>query len=68
VKKWKEATSYAERYMAKPEEFPEGLQDRQDLGDLERGTPPRPMGDGPGQSQGRLQDQADLQEAGEEEG
>jgi hypothetical protein len=68
VKKWKEATSYAERYMAKPEEFPEGLQDRQDLGDLERGTPPHPMGDGPGQSQGRLQDQEDLQEAGEEEG
>jgi hypothetical protein len=26
VKKWKQATSYAERYMAKPEEFPEGLQ------------------------------------------
>jgi hypothetical protein len=26
VKKWKEATSYAERYMAKPEVFPEGLQ------------------------------------------
>jgi hypothetical protein len=26
VKKWKEATSYAERYMAKPEEFPQGLQ------------------------------------------
>src|ERR687897_1462648 len=26
VKKWKEATSYAERYMAKPEEFPEGLE------------------------------------------
>jgi DNA-binding Xre family transcriptional regulator len=25
VKKWKEATSYAERYMAKPEGFPEGL-------------------------------------------
>src|SRR5215204_1615681 len=25
VKKWKEATSYVERYMAKPEEFPEGL-------------------------------------------
>jgi hypothetical protein len=25
VKKWREATSYAERYMAKPEEFPEGL-------------------------------------------
>jgi hypothetical protein len=25
VKRWKEATSYAERYMAKPEEFPEGL-------------------------------------------
>src|SRR5918993_4516385 len=26
VKRWKEATSYAERYMAKPEEFPEGLE------------------------------------------
>jgi len=25
VKKWKQTTSYAERYMAKPEEFPEGL-------------------------------------------
>jgi hypothetical protein len=26
VKKWKKATSYVERYMAKAEEFPEGLQ------------------------------------------
>jgi len=26
VKRWKQATSYAERYMAKPEEFPPGLQ------------------------------------------
>jgi len=26
VRKWKEATSYVERYMAKPEEFPQGLQ------------------------------------------
>jgi hypothetical protein len=26
VKRWKEATSYVERYMAKSEEFPEGLQ------------------------------------------
>src|SRR5919112_339450 len=26
VKRWREATSYVERYMAKPEEFPEGLQ------------------------------------------
>jgi hypothetical protein len=26
VKKWKEATSYAERYMAKPEEFPQELE------------------------------------------
>jgi hypothetical protein len=26
VKKWREATSCVERYMAKPEEFPEGLQ------------------------------------------
>jgi hypothetical protein len=26
IKRWKEATSYVERYMAKPEEFLEGLQ------------------------------------------
>jgi hypothetical protein len=26
VKRWRQATSYLERYMAKPEEFPEGLQ------------------------------------------
>jgi len=26
AKKWKQTTSYAERYLAKPEEFPEGLQ------------------------------------------
>jgi hypothetical protein len=26
VKKWKQATSYVERYLAKPEEFPERLQ------------------------------------------
>jgi len=26
VKRWKEATSYVERYMARPEEFPQGLQ------------------------------------------
>jgi hypothetical protein len=26
VKRWKQATSYVERYMAMPEEFPEGLQ------------------------------------------
>jgi hypothetical protein len=26
VKKWKQVTSYVERYMAKPEQFPEGLQ------------------------------------------
>jgi hypothetical protein len=26
VKKWKQATSYVERYMAKPEEFPKGLE------------------------------------------
>jgi hypothetical protein len=25
AKKWKQATSYVERYMAKPEEFPEGI-------------------------------------------
>ena len=32
AKKWKQATSYVERYMAKPEEFPEGLQTA-DLGE-----------------------------------
>jgi hypothetical protein len=26
AKKWKQATSYVERYLAKPEEFPEGLE------------------------------------------
>jgi hypothetical protein len=26
ARKWKQATSYVERYLAKPEEFPEGLQ------------------------------------------
>jgi hypothetical protein len=26
VKRWREVTSYVERYMAKPEEFPDGLQ------------------------------------------
>ena len=26
VKRWREATSYVERYMAEPEEFPEGMQ------------------------------------------
>ena len=26
VERWKQATSYVERYMAKPEEFPEGLE------------------------------------------
>jgi hypothetical protein len=26
VRRWREATSYAERYLAKPEEFPEGLE------------------------------------------
>jgi hypothetical protein len=26
IRKWKEVPSYVERYMAKPEEFPEGLQ------------------------------------------
>jgi hypothetical protein len=26
VKRWKQVTSYVERYLAKPEEFPEGLQ------------------------------------------
>jgi hypothetical protein len=28
IRKWKQATSYVERYMAKPEVFPEGLQTR----------------------------------------
>jgi hypothetical protein len=26
IRKWKQATSYVERYMAKPEEFPQGLE------------------------------------------
>jgi hypothetical protein len=35
---------------------------------MERGTPSRPLGDGSGQPAGRLPDQEDIQEAGEEEG
>ena len=68
VRKWKEATSYVERYMAKPEEFPRGVAHRQDLGEVEPEASSCPMGDGPGQPPGRLQDQEDLQEAGEEKG
>ena len=68
MKRWKEVTSYVERYMAKPEEFPEGLQTGRIWGVWNEELPTRPVGDGPGQPQGRLQDQADLQEAGEEEG
>jgi hypothetical protein len=68
VRRWREVTSYVERYMAKPEEFPEGLQTGRIWGSMERGAPPRSVGDGRGQPQGRLQDQEDLQEAGEEEG
>jgi hypothetical protein len=68
VKRWKQATSYVERYMAKPEGFPEGLQTGRIWGGMEQGTPTCPVGDGPSQLQGRLQDQADIQEAGEQEG
>ena len=32
AKKWKQATSYVERYMAKPEQFPEGLRTGRILG------------------------------------
>jgi hypothetical protein len=64
VKRWKQATSYVERYMAKPEGFPEGLQTGRIWGGMEQGTPTCPVGDGPSQLQGRLQDQADIQEAG----
>jgi len=35
---------------------------------MERGAPPRPVGDGRSQPRGRLQDQEGIQEAGEEEG
>jgi hypothetical protein len=45
-----------------------GVGDGQDLGNLERGTPPRSVGEGPGLPVGRHQDQEDIQEAGEEEG
>jgi hypothetical protein len=45
-----------------------GNTDRQDLGGMERGADSLSVGDGPCQPQGGLQDQEDLQEAGEEEG
>jgi hypothetical protein len=68
VKKWKQVTSYVERYMAKPEEFPEGLQTGRIWGIWNEQLLPRPVGDGPGQPQECVQDKEDLQEAGEEEG
>jgi hypothetical protein len=42
--------------------------DGQDLGDLERRTPPHPVGDGPGQPPRCLQDQEDILEACEGKG
>ena len=64
VRKWREVTSYVERYMAREEEFPEGLQTGRIWGIWnEREPTPRSLGDGRGQPQGRLQDQEDLQEA-----
>jgi len=57
-----------ERYVAKPEQFPEGVGDGQGVGDVERGAAPRQVGDGKGQSRGRLQDQEMVQEVGEDEG
>ncbi len=42
VKKWKSATSFVERYVAKPEVFPEG----ECVGGMERGDAPYPVGNG----------------------
>src|SRR5919112_404504 len=43
VKRWKQATSYAERYMAKPEEFPEGLETGRIWGIWNKNLLPRPV-------------------------
>jgi hypothetical protein len=58
------ATSFMERYVVKPEALPEGKETRANLGYLERGDAPRPVGDGESDPQRRLQDQEDLVEAG----
>jgi hypothetical protein len=36
MQRWREVTSYVERYMAKPEEFPEGLRTGRIWGGMER--------------------------------
>ncbi len=60
--------SYVEKYVAKPERFPEGDRDGQDLGDVERGGAPRPVGDSKSDPQRRLQDQENLHKAGKDGG
>jgi len=40
VRKWKSATSYVERYLAKPEQFPEGVETGRVWGSMERGNAP----------------------------
>ena len=68
AKRWRQATGYAERYLAKPEEFPEGLETGRIWGVWNEELPPYQVGDGPGHPQGRLQDQEGVSEADEEEG
>ncbi len=68
VQSWKRAMSYVEKYVAKPERFPEGDRDGQDLGDVERGGAPRPVGDSKSDPQRRLQDQENLRKAGKDGG
>jgi hypothetical protein len=55
IRTWRRVTSYAERYMAKEEEFPEGLETGRIWGGVERDSTPRPVGDGKGHTRGRLQ-------------
>ena len=68
IRNWRSATRYVEKYVAKPEAFPRGDRDGQDLGDVEWGDAHRPAGDGESERQRGLLDQEDLQKIGRDEG
>ena len=67
VKKWKQVTSCVERYMAKPEEFPDGLETGRIWGYGMKNSFPC-IGRRPRLVCGTPSGSEDLQEAGEEEG
>jgi hypothetical protein len=68
VKKWKQATSYVERYMAKLEEFPKGLQTGRIWAVWNEQLLPVRWETVEVSLEDNLQDQADIPEACEEKG